>query len=70
MPLIQIGSIPHINALFLEAEEALFNMQTYLLKVEEDLCRTLKEDAIPSPDLVRAIAIGKISSVELSISLW
>lgn len=66
---VALGSVPHIKALFDEAQASLFQMQTYMLKVEAALCECLKRDTIPPPELVQAIAVGKIAVVEQAISL-
>jgi acyl-CoA oxidase len=66
---IMLGSIPHINALYTEAETVLSHLEQYTLSVEAELSKCLVAGSIPSPALVQAIAVAKVSAVENAISL-
>jgi len=66
---VTLGSIPHISALFAEAEKTLSHLERFTLAVESKLSQCLVKSDIPSADLVQAIAVAKITAVEHSISL-
>jgi len=66
---VTLGSIPHIGALFKEANQTLALLEDYCLRVERDLSKTLEKNEIPSARIVQALAVAKITAVENAISL-
>ena len=66
---VKLGSIKHISALYREADKTLSLLEDFTRAVEKELCKSLVSDAIPSPTLVEAIAVGKVYAVENAISL-
>ena len=66
---VTLGTIPHIEALYVEAEKTLSHLEEFTRAVEAQLSKCLVQNGIPPPLLVQAIAVGKISAVEHAISL-
>lgn len=66
---VTLGSIPHIAALYGEADKILSHLEQYTRVVEAELCKCLTTNSIPPAPLVQAIAVGKISAVENAIAL-
>jgi acyl-CoA oxidase len=66
---VTLGSIAHIEALYVEAEKTLSHLEQYTRAVEAELSKCLVQSSIPPASLVQAIAVGKISAVEHSIAL-
>jgi len=66
---VPLASIPHIAALFEEANATTTRLERFVGLVEKDLSTCLVKRIIPGPDLVEAIAICKIYLVETSMQL-
>jgi acyl-CoA oxidase len=64
-----LGSIPHIAALYKEAESTLEILQDFCLVVERALSKCLTQGTIPDAKLVQAVAVAKICAVEHAITL-
>jgi len=66
---VPLGSIPHIRALYIDADRTLSHLEHFTRVVEAELCKYLVKNEIPPASLVQAIAVAKISAVENSIEL-
>ena len=64
-----LSQIPQLKAIFKEGEAKLARLERFTRAIEAKLCAVLREDAIPSARLQRAIAVAKIQCVETSIDL-
>lgn len=64
-----LSDIPHIKAIFDEAEGKLSALAEYNALVEEKLNVHLRASTIPEAELVEAIAVAKIKSVNTGIDL-
>lgn len=63
---LSLSSIPQLHALY-EEEKRLFEITNkFLHKCEVGLCNALRTNAIPSVELVQAIAVGKVLAVGTS----
>ncbi|GBG28060.1 Acyl-coenzyme A oxidase-like protein [Hondaea fermentalgiana] len=69
LPQPRLSEIPHIAAIFAEADAKLDALASYNAKVESRLCTLLRETAIPDADLVECIAVSKVKSVWTAIDL-
>lgn len=66
---VPLSSVPHLRALFLEADQQLTSLESFVRLCEVQLTDTLRRNSIPSVALVEAIAVAKVRAVEGSISL-
>uniref|UniRef100_A0A7S3UYT2 Acyl-CoA dehydrogenase/oxidase C-terminal domain-containing protein n=1 Tax=Aplanochytrium stocchinoi TaxID=215587 RepID=A0A7S3UYT2_9STRA len=64
-----LSSLPHLKYLFAEADERLQRLTRFCDVVEKRLSKVLTDRSIPSADLVEAIGVCKVSSIEDSIEL-
>lgn len=64
-----LSKIPHIKALYAEADKELARLTKYAGVVEAKLNKCLRDNIIPSKQLVEAIAVCKVVSVERAIAL-
>jgi acyl-CoA oxidase len=62
-----LSGIPQLKALFHEAETDALKLDAFVGECERRLCDCLKNDTLPSLDLVEAIACAKVKCVEDSI---
>ena len=62
-----LSDIPQLKALYKECEAEASRIQRFVDSCETELCETLREDTMPSLDLVEAIAVAKVSAVEMAI---
>jgi len=65
----KLSEVPHIAAIFAEADKKLDVIERYCAAVEVDLNKVLMDGTIPSAELVEAIAVSKIKSVQEAITL-
>ena len=66
---VALITIPHIHAVFADADARLAHMSEYMAHVESKLSESLVRAAIPDARTVEAIAVGKVSAVETAIDL-
>lgn len=66
---VSLSSLPQLAHLYAEGSHTRALLQTFLDRVEEELSACLRANAAPSVELVQAIAVAKVKSVEESISL-
>jgi acyl-CoA oxidase len=66
---VMLGSIPHIAALYTEADQTLAMLHEFCLAVERELSKCLTQGSIPNARLVEAVAVAKIAAVENAILL-
>jgi len=64
-----LTDIPHLKALYAEADKELTRLSAYAGVVEGKLNGCLRDNRIPSTQLVQAIAVCKVVSVEKAIEL-
>jgi len=64
-----LSEVPQLNALFAEADAEFRSMDRFLSEVEMRLTSCLREERLPSGELVEAIAAAKVKSVETAIAL-
>ena len=64
---LMLSGIPQLKALFQEAEEEAAVLDAFVGECERRLCDCLRNDKLPSLDLVEAIACAKVKCVEGSI---
>jgi acyl-CoA oxidase len=65
---VTLSDIPHIKALYERAGQEADTLDAFLTECERQLCDCLRNDKLPSLDLVEAIACAKVKCVERSIS--
>lgn len=63
-----LSGIPQLKALFEEEEVEAAALDSFVRECERRLCECLRNDTLPSLDLVEAIACAKVKCVEGSIS--
>jgi len=66
---VALGKIPHIAAVYADAERKLGRLDAYMAAVEAKLSESLVKNEIPGAAVVEAIAVGKVASVETAIDL-
>lgn len=64
---LMLSGIPQLKALFQEAEKEAADLDAFVGECEHRLCECLRNDKLPSIDLVEAIAVAKVKCVENSI---
>jgi len=64
---LMLSGIPQLKSLFQEAEEEAAVLDAFVGECERRLCECLRNDKLPSIDLVEAIACAKVKCVEKSI---
>lgn len=64
-----LSQIPQLKAIFAENEKKLNFLDSFVGKCEAELSNSLKENKLPSIDLVEAIAVAKVKAVEESIEI-
>ena len=64
-----LASLPHIAAMFSEAERTTARLSKFIEVVQAQLSQCLVKKTIPPPELVEAIAIAKIFVVDTSLGL-
>jgi len=64
-----LSNIPQLRSLYAEADERLEEVNRFVNMCEEELSQCLLQDQMPSLQLIDAIAVGKVRSVETSIEL-
>jgi len=62
-----LSDIPQLKALYKETEQEAGRIQHFVDSCQADLCETLRQDKMPSLELVEAIAVAKVAAVEMSI---
>lgn len=62
-----LSDIPHIKALYEAADQEAQVLDAFVGECEKRLCDCLRNDKLPSLDLVEAIAVAKVKCVEGSI---
>ena len=65
---VTLSDIPHIKALYERAGQETDTLDAFLSECERQLCDCLRNEKLPSLDLVEAIACAKVKCVELSIT--
>jgi alkylation response protein AidB-like acyl-CoA dehydrogenase len=66
---LSLSMIPQLKSLFLEADNKLSRMETYLTVCETRLRECLETKTLPSAELVEVIAVAKVKAVETAIDL-
>ncbi|KAI9021142.1 acyl-CoA dehydrogenase/oxidase [Hyaloraphidium curvatum] len=66
---VPLSSLPQLRALYAEADATLARLDNYLARVEAKLSVNLRQNTVPPPDVVEAIAVGKVAAVEAAIDL-
>jgi acyl-CoA oxidase len=66
---VPLSTIPQLSSLYEEAEQTSSRVQTFVQACEDDLVKCLRQNTVPSLELVEAIAVGKVKAVEESIDL-
>jgi len=64
-----LSNIPQLKAIYAEADETGARVDAFVARCEELLIDCIKEERLPSPTLIDAIATCKIRAVETSIDL-
>ena len=64
-----LSNIPQLKAIFAENERKLNFLDKFVGKCEAELSANLKENKLPSLQLVEAIAVAKVKAVEESIEI-
>ncbi|CAB9507176.1 Peroxisomal acyl-coenzyme A oxidase 3 [Seminavis robusta] len=64
---VVLSDIPHINALYEKAHSEAAELDAFVGECERRLCDCLRNNKLPSLDLVEAIACAKVKCVEGSI---
>lgn len=64
---VWLSDVPHIRALYNKAEQEAKELDAFVGECERQLCECLRNDKLPSLDLVEAIACAKVRCVEGSI---
>jgi len=66
---VYLSNIPQLNALYIEADEKLSELNAFVDRCETELSECLVSSTLPSAQLVEAIATCKVMAVEHSIRL-
>eukprot|EP01063_Lacrimia_lanifica_P009340 TRINITY_DN16334_c0_g2_i1.p2 TRINITY_DN16334_c0_g2~~TRINITY_DN16334_c0_g2_i1.p2 ORF type:complete len:501 (+),score=203.73 TRINITY_DN16334_c0_g2_i1:103-1503(+) len=66
---VALGSLPQLSSLFEANAANQAELDAFVGKCEKELCEALKSGALPSVQLVEAIAVAKVKAVEDSIRL-
>jgi hypothetical protein len=64
-----LSSVPQLKAIYVEAEDAAAELDSFVYACEVELCKVLARSELPSTELVQAIAVAKVRAVETSIAL-
>jgi len=64
-----LSEIPQLTDLYGEAEQKFSRLDAFMSAVESELSECLRSDTLPSTQLVQAIAVAKVRSVEDTIDL-
>mmetsp|Transcript_26012 Transcript_26012/g.54918 ORF Transcript_26012/g.54918 Transcript_26012/m.54918 type:complete len:525 (+) Transcript_26012:142-1716(+) len=64
---VTLSDIPHIKALYEAADQEANTLDAFLAECEKHLCDCLRNNKLPSLELVEAIACAKVKCVECSI---
>jgi acyl-CoA oxidase len=64
-----LSQIPQLASLYAEAQNRLSELERFTHGIENEISGVLRNDGIPSSNLVHDIAVAKIASVETSIEL-
>lgn len=64
-----LSVLPQLSALFKQADAAFTFAENYTRVCEQRLCECLRADRMPPGDLIEAIAVAKIRSVETVVQL-
>jgi len=64
-----LSMLPQLSGLFTEAADAFEYAEGYTKTCEQELCKCLRANTIPQPQLTDAIAVAKIRSVETCVQL-
>mmetsp|Transcript_27891 Transcript_27891/g.63411 ORF Transcript_27891/g.63411 Transcript_27891/m.63411 type:complete len:461 (+) Transcript_27891:89-1471(+) len=64
-----LSNVPQLRGLYEVAHQRLAGVANFLLAVEAQLNECLRKTAIPSLELVEAIAVGKVKGVETAIDV-
>eukprot|EP00286_Rhodomonas_abbreviata_P012625 CAMPEP_0181322656 /NCGR_PEP_ID=MMETSP1101-20121128/19345_1 /TAXON_ID=46948 /ORGANISM="Rhodomonas abbreviata, Strain Caron Lab Isolate" /LENGTH=539 /DNA_ID=CAMNT_0023430585 /DNA_START=37 /DNA_END=1656 /DNA_ORIENTATION=- len=64
-----LSNVPQLKAIFAENDRKLAFLDAFVAKCEAELSSSLKEDRLPSLELVEAIAVAKVKAVEESIEI-
>lgn len=64
-----LSMLPQLSSLFKLADEAFTFGEKYSMICEQRLSACLRAGTLPPPDLIEAIAVGKIRAVETSVQL-
>lgn len=66
---IPLAQLPHLEKLFLDADEELTILETFTASVEARLAWELRRGTIPPADLVEAISVCKIRNIEVATAM-
>merc|ERR1712166_1736213 len=64
-----LSMLPQLSSLFAQADKAFTYAEEYSRICERNLCKCLRDNTVPPPGLIEAIACAKIRSVETVVQL-